>query len=67
MENSPQTKMKMTTSTQSTMTPTAMPTISPRESGEGVVAKSEEGGEGDGINEGKEMVRRGRVGGEGGR
>ena len=33
-------KMKMTTSTQRPMTPTAMPTISPRESG-GVVAKRE--------------------------
>ena len=41
-------KMKMTTSTQRPMTPTAMPAISPRESGEGVVAKREEGGWGRG-------------------
>ena len=46
-------KMKITTSTQRPTTPTAMPTISPRESGgvvakrEGVIAKREEGEEGE--------------------
>ena len=60
--------MKMTTSTQRRMTPTAMPTISPREGGEGVVAKRKEGGRGRGSVKGREgrRVRKDEVGnGEG--
>ena len=54
---------RMTTSTQRPTTPTAMPTISPTESGgvvakrEGVVAKREEGGWGRGSVKGREMRR----------